>query len=80
MFPRVILYKCSGILEDMVQFFHVKQLSVLQKKTKALRNDTPAKYIVLERQPFPDVYKKGPFKNFLNLTRKHLQRNLHLAK
>ena len=39
-----------------------------------MRKETPAKYIVLQRQPFPHDFKKSLFKNFLNLTRKHLYR------
>ena len=39
-----------------------------------------AKYNVLQRQPFPDFYKKDPFKNFLKLTKKHLYQSLYLMK
>ena len=38
----------------------------------ALRKETPAKDLALQKQPFPDVYKKDILKNFLKLTGKHL--------
>ena len=37
----------------------VKQLSVrLYLKPEALRKEAPAKDVALQKQPFPDVYKK----------------------
>ena len=51
-----------GILEDMAQFFHGKTVvcSVYSKNIKH-HEETPAKNIVLQRQPFRDVYKKRSF-------------------
>ena len=59
-FQKIILLKRSGILEDIY-------LSVL---FIALRKETPTKDHALQKQPFPDVYKKDVLKNFLKLIRK----------
>ena len=71
MFPEAFsknnfIFKLSGILEGIY-------LSILFIE---LRKETPAKDLALQKQPFPDVYKKDLLKNFLKLTGKHLYRSL----
>ena len=61
----------------MAQSFHGKTaLFVCCKKPEALRKETPTKDVAIQKQPFPDVYKKGLLKNFLKLPGKHLYQSI----
>ena len=66
-FQEIILFKRSGILQDM--YFSVLFI--------ALRKETPTKDLAPQKHPFPDVYKKDLLiiKNFLKPPEKHLYRS-----
>ena len=71
-FKKEILFKRSGILEDIYL--------IILGKPEALQKETPAKDLALQKQPFQDVYKIGLLKHSLKLTVKHLYQSLYLMK
>ena len=77
MFPRV--FSENNVIQMLRNFrgygaaVHDKTIvcSVYSKNLHYITRRNSCK-IVLQREPFPDVYKKGLFENFLKLARKHL--------
>ena len=70
-FQKIILFKRSGILEDI----YLSDLFIALRKLKDSNKRSCS-----QKQPFPDVYKEDILKKFLKLTGKHLYRSLYLMK